>query len=245
MRPEEIIEAERAIRDREAEDYDDINAGLWWQDAVFDAIARSRLRYRPHHTVLDAGCGTGRNLPDLARLSGEVVGVDHSSESLKVARRRLERSLPTETARRVSLIRSGLKNIPVASESIDRLHCAGVVQMLPDHETRLEAVREFLRLLRPGGQALVFTYRWRYSIKRDKEGHFPNGGAYRFAFTGEEFTTLFHEAGFRNVELGGAVLLPRVGTRLRLNHERIARTAFTPLGVKLGHYWVIHARKAG
>ncbi|WP_119068520.1 class I SAM-dependent methyltransferase [Rubrobacter indicoceani] len=52
-------------------------------------MALGRLGVRGPHTVLDAGCGTGRNLPGLART---VIGVDHSVESLKVARARLPRA---------------------------------------------------------------------------------------------------------------------------------------------------------
>ncbi|WP_119069519.1 class I SAM-dependent methyltransferase [Rubrobacter indicoceani] len=191
-------------------------------------MARERLRYRPDHAVLDAGCGTGRNLPELARLSGELFGTDHSAESLKVARRRLDSTLPPQRSRAVRLLRSDLRDIPLSSSCMDRIHCAGVLQMLPDHRTRLDALREFLRLLKPGGSMLVFTYRWGRSIRRDKEGHFPNGGAYRFAFTGGEIFSLFSEAGFRDVELGGAVLFPRLGGRLGLDHERIAQRRLLP-----------------
>ena len=56
------------------------------------------LELRPGQTVLDAGCGTGWCLPQLAERvgpQGRVIGFDPSPEMLAVARERLPRGLST------------------------------------------------------------------------------------------------------------------------------------------------------
>lgn len=74
---------------------------------VYDAVSGERfvyrvgrvagvaaLRLKPGDTVLDLGCGTGLNLPliiDRVGPTGLVVGVDRSTEMLRMARRRVAR----------------------------------------------------------------------------------------------------------------------------------------------------------
>ena len=61
-----------------------------WIDAIrLRTIAA--LELRPGDTVLDAGCGTGWCIPELARRigpSGRVIGFDPAPEMLAIARRR-------------------------------------------------------------------------------------------------------------------------------------------------------------
>ncbi|WP_276129961.1 class I SAM-dependent methyltransferase [Rubrobacter indicoceani] len=117
-------------------------------------------------------------------------------------------------------MRADLRELPVESESVDRLLCAGVIQHIAGRTNRERVAGEFHRVLKPGGSAVVFGYCWGRSIRRDKEGYFPNGGAYRFAFTRREFASMLKRGGFGNLTLGGAVLLPRLGTLLDLDVGR-------------------------
>ena len=62
---------------------------LWWyrgRRRIVMEVVRALPLARPAR-VLDAGCGSGRTMEDLAEL-GEVVGLEPSPASLEVARAR-------------------------------------------------------------------------------------------------------------------------------------------------------------
>ena len=94
---------------------------------------------------LDVGCGTGRHLAHLRR-SFEVVGVDASSQMLRVARRRLPG---------VRLVRGDMRSFRLR-ERFDVVSClfGAIGHVSPEREVRA-ALANFARHLRPGGVALV------------------------------------------------------------------------------------------
>ena len=98
--------------------------------------------------VLDFGCGAGRLTQALAEHAGEVVGVDVSAPMLETARR-LDRGgrctlVLNETA--------DLRAFP--DDSVDLVVTERVLQHLPPRVVE-GYLAEFLRVLRPGGLALV------------------------------------------------------------------------------------------
>ena len=108
-------------------------------------------------TVLDLGCGSGRDAYIASRLVGEggrVIGVDMTPEQLAVA----ERNLPAQM-QRYEFIRSNvefrqgyienLAAIGIESESIDVVISDCVINLSPEKE---RVFAEILRVLRPGGE---------------------------------------------------------------------------------------------
>ena len=61
----------------------------WWYRGRRRVLERTlaRLGLPPRARILDAGCGSGRNMVELAR-HGEVTGVELSSTSVELARAR-------------------------------------------------------------------------------------------------------------------------------------------------------------
>jgi SAM-dependent methyltransferase len=91
--------------------------------------------------ILDAGCGSGRTLDDLAAY-GRVWGVDLSAAAVAA------------TARRGHQVRVGaLEELPFLDGAFDLVTCLDVVEHTPDDRRTL---RELRRVARPGG-ALVIT----------------------------------------------------------------------------------------
>jgi SAM-dependent methyltransferase len=101
--------------------------------------------------ILDAGCGSGRNMVELARY-GEVTGVELSELALPVAR---ERGVGT-------VIAGSVTRLDLPDDSFDLAVCLDVIEHLEDDR---RALAELRRVVAPGG-ALVVTvpaYQWLWS----------------------------------------------------------------------------------
>ena len=86
MRDAQISEI--AARDAQVEDYDRM-AFLNWFGKVEIPLTRHALGALPADTLLEAGCGTGRMSRILAGGVREMVAIDFSFESLRVAQKKL------------------------------------------------------------------------------------------------------------------------------------------------------------
>jgi len=107
-------------------------------------------------TVLDAGCGSGRYLNRFSDLKAFVVGVDVSIPMLKRAK---EKSARKEN---VFLVRGDISNLPFKAASFNAVVSIAVLQHLPpkkyfvvNEEPCKKAVKEFVRVLKPGGNVVV------------------------------------------------------------------------------------------
>jgi ubiquinone/menaquinone biosynthesis C-methylase UbiE len=236
--PDELIAAERALRDHEAATYDANRERDAWELEVEEACLWRALELERGQTVIDAGCATGLHLPKLLDTAEQVIGIDHSERSLERARGRLAGS----ASARVRLHRADLRSLPVADQAADRVLCCQAIQHIPTAERRSAVARELRRVLRPGGLLVVTGYRWLGHLRRRKEGLW--GPLYYYAFSAREFGQLFKEAGFAKVEVGGTVILPRLAKLVRMPVETQTRLAFTALGRHLADYVIVRAWRA-
>jgi len=108
-------------------------------------------------TVLDLGCGTGRDAYVAARLVGErgrVIGIDMTGEQLEVANRHVETQtrrfgLATPNIRFAEGYMEDLEAVGVADESVDVVISNCVINLSPDKRRVFE---EIFRVLKPGGE---------------------------------------------------------------------------------------------
>jgi SAM-dependent methyltransferase len=106
---------------------------------------------RPGSLVLDAGCGNGRHALPLAGAGYKVVGLDRSLMLLAAAQR------ATRGARRPHLVRGSYTTLPFAPRSIDVVLCLGTALGYLGDEADRAALREFRRVLAPGGRLVIET----------------------------------------------------------------------------------------
>jgi len=105
---------------------------------------------RDHDSALDFGCGVGRLTRALADKFGASVGVDVAPEMIEQARR-LNADRPT-----CSFVLNTASDLRFASDrSFDLVYSDIVLQHCPSEAIIESYVREFVRVLRPGG-LLVF-----------------------------------------------------------------------------------------
>ncbi len=100
-------------------------------------------------SVLDAGCGTGEILTHALRLYPELnisyMGLDFSENILRRASGR------GELKSKASFFQGSVANLPYRDETFDRVICSGVVWYLGSKCEVVRLLREFNRVLKPGG----------------------------------------------------------------------------------------------
>jgi tellurite methyltransferase len=114
---------------------------------VFDQLLKGAFDER--RRILDAGCGSGRNLPYFLRAGFDVYAVDNGHESVAAVRALFARLAPALPAERVQL--ATLDALPWDDGSMDAVICSAVLHFANDHEHFGRIVQELWRVLAPGG----------------------------------------------------------------------------------------------
>lgn len=106
--------------------------------------------------VLDYGCGPGHDTVGFAQFSrpARLIAMDVSLPSLDEARQRL--ALHGFNAEYLH-ISENAERLPLEDDSIDLIHCSGVLHHIADPKRIL---REFARVLRPEGSAQIMVYNY-------------------------------------------------------------------------------------
>jgi len=210
-------DAVKSMFDRIAPVYDAMNrlmtAGLdlRWRRLTAAAAVRHGDR------VLDGACGTGDlALADLRAGAGSVVGLDFSERMLERARRK---------SAAVEWVQGDLLALPFDDASFDAATVGFGVRNVLDLEG---ALREFRRVLRPGGRLAVleitqprgalrpFFSLWFDRLVPAVGKLLPGGGAYAYLPASvrrfppaEELAALLERVGFADVRfrlLGGSIV---------------------------------------
>lgn len=155
--------AVESMFDRIADRYDLLNTVLsGGSDARWRRLAARATGLRGHGSALDVACGSGRLAVELSRLagpSGQVVGLDFSARMLRVA---------SKGGVGPSYVRGDALALPFPDGTFDAATIAFGLRNLADP---VRGLREMLRVLRPGGRAVVLEF------VRPRPG--PVGGLYR------------------------------------------------------------------
>ncbi|MEU5836623.1 methyltransferase domain-containing protein [Streptomyces diacarni] len=114
------------------------------------AAAVAEMGLRPGDAVLDAGCGTGRALPELrsrAGASGTVLGADLTPAMLDEVARAGRQSAAT------ALLLADVARLPLRDGCLDAVFGAGLISHLPGPDSGLS---ELARVVRPLGRLALF-----------------------------------------------------------------------------------------
>jgi SAM-dependent methyltransferase len=133
---------------------DSIQYFHWRNDQYFGYIDLLPVKNADGLCVLDFGCGPGHDLAGFGVYSKprRLIGMDLSVPSLDEARQRL--ALHGVEADLVKLDATQ-PELPLEARSVDLVHSSGVLHHTPDIAAVL---REFRRILKPGGRAQIMIY---------------------------------------------------------------------------------------
>jgi ubiquinone/menaquinone biosynthesis C-methylase UbiE len=236
--------ATRAYYDDFAARYDDRRGGRvpdGYHDLIDDLELDFLARYATSRTVLEVGCGTGLLLERMHRFAREACGIDLSEGMLARAR-----------ARGLDVVQGSVTALPFAD---DRFDVACSFKVLAHVREIRHALREMLRVVRPGGTVVAEFYN-RRSIRALVKRFGPPGAVSDTTTEAAVFTrfdtprevrsylpagaTLVGSRGVRIVTPAAAALrLPAVGRALRAVEWRLCDS---PLRA-FGGFWIAAIRK--
>ena len=134
---------------------------LEWRFSVYPLFREFMQLYGDHEdeTILDYGCGPGNDLTGFAIHSQarKIIGCDVSEKALRLAQHRL--ALHRVDPERIRLIRisDSPSKLTLDDNSVDYVHCAGVLHHVSEPEYVLG---EFYRVLTPNSSACVMVYNY-------------------------------------------------------------------------------------
>lgn len=198
--------------------------------------------------VLDVGCGQGVDICEYAQAGARVTGIDLTPRHVELARAHLDQLGLTGT-----VVESDAEHMPFPDGTFDRVSSTGVLHHTPDMPA---ALREILRVLRPGGTATVIVYNrnsWHYWAHQVLLRGIATGGIIREHGMAGVLSA--------NVERGNGRPLVRVYTQMQMRKMllragfasvvtsvspfRPSETFFTKRlrnSPRIGHGWYVIAR---
>ena len=133
------------------------------RDQAWRRYAVRAAGVRAGEEVVDVACGTG-DLSELFALAGAAVtGIDFTPEMLEVAERR-RRGLPPAVQSRLRYVTGDAQTLALAAASAEVVSIAFGIRNVEDPAA---AIREFARVLRPGGRLVILEFdRPRFPLAR-------------------------------------------------------------------------------
>lgn len=110
---------------------------------------RSYINIDKNYTVLDLGCGGGRNIEYFLTKADKVYGLDHSKTSVKMASEINKKAIKTG---RCQILVGDVKSLPFEDESIDIVTAFETIYFWNDIE---KCFKEIYRVLKKEGQFLI------------------------------------------------------------------------------------------
>lgn len=178
------------MRTRELQELYRLEDVYWWFIGRRELVRKLVQRYSPcpDQRILDAGCGTGGTLGQLAG-KGELVGCDRSDYALTCCR---ERGFGCVSSADVTAL-------PYPDASFDVVINCDVLEHLPEDRPGLA---ELVRVLRPGGHAIltVPAHQFLWSEHDEALSHVRR-------YSAREFRAMLQEAGLEVVKLSPVVVI--------------------------------------
>lgn len=139
-----------------------VASSLWGKQAKRDRLLRS-LALRGDERVLDLGCGHGLLLIGAAKRlpRGRAEGIDLWSQVDQARNHRdatLQNAALEGVSERVTLHDGDMRELPFEPGTFDLILSSLAIHNIPTAEGRAQAVREAVRVLKPGGRVALLDF---------------------------------------------------------------------------------------
>ena len=113
--------------------------------------------------VADIGCGNGRHLIPCAQHCRKTIGLDISSELLKIVQKKLYEN----KLNNAELIHSDIVYLPLKNESVNAVLYIATLHNIKGSEKRIQSLKEVKRILKRNGRALISVWsRWQDKYRK-------------------------------------------------------------------------------
>lgn len=158
-----------------------------------------KLGVRPGQRVLDLGCGAGRHAFELYRRGADVIAFDQDVAELEnvaamFAAMKAENQVPDGAS--AQTVSGDALALPFPDEHFDCVIASEIMEHIPEDE---KAMREMVRVVKPGGRVVVTVPRWwpeKICWALSDEYHQVEGGHVRI-YTADELIGKLRDAGLR------------------------------------------------
>jgi ubiquinone/menaquinone biosynthesis C-methylase UbiE len=208
------------------------------RQAVLDGLEHylRHLPKLPRARVLDAGSGSGAMARLIASTHPEwdVVGVDFNPAYVDYARGRGRLT-------NLSFEQGDLRALNFADASFDIIWSRFVLYFLPGPE---DAIREFRRVLRPGGEVIVALHNFPNMIDHPEDAELRNRRTQAFSsildgYLPQKLPLMLSKCGFHDVSI--EIELDRIysaigpiGAEARRNYAEVLKAGMEPISQSLG-----------
>lgn len=114
---------------------------------LIDQIMKGR--YKPADTLLDAGCGNGRNMYWFLNNGFNIKGIDENADAIRQLKLQYPH-LPED-----SLLVSSIENIAFADNHFDHIICSAVLHFAKNTVHFNWMLAALVRVLKPGGSLFI------------------------------------------------------------------------------------------
>jgi ArsR family transcriptional regulator len=184
----EGVRAERALA---ASRYFSTHANIWDQirslhvaESEVERAIDGALGRDPLGLLVVVGTGTGRMIELFGRRASQAIGIDRSSEMLRLARVKLEAAGISS-----SLRQGDMYALPLADQTVDNII---IHQVLHYAHSPAAAIAEAARVLSPGGRLLIVDF-----AAHEREELRQQDAHIRLGFDDDSMRTWFAAAGLK------------------------------------------------
>lgn len=146
--------------------------------------ALQKIHIREDAVILDIGCGGGKTIHTLSRLTpfGKIYGIDYSDQAVKDS---IHTNMKDVQTQKVTVQKASVSSIPHHANFFDLITAFQTHYFWPDVK---HDIKEVFRILKPNGSFLLVaeTFKVQYHLDEFK--------------TTEELINLFYNTGFTSVK---------------------------------------------
>ncbi len=192
------------------------NVALWPNENLVRILKGSYFPWNKKHydglKIIDIGFGSGNNLMLCGTMGMDLSGVEIHSEICQLTHDTLEHMGYTS-----DLKTGSNRDIPFDDNFFDYLISWDAIHYEREPARIKEAIKEFARVLKPGGRMFLSTVAPRHTIFRDskivgahqyllgRDDDFRKGQVF-FCFDAPQYIHYFFETCFRDIQIGRSTL---------------------------------------